>query len=285
MTCQTELAAYALIIIDALFWYGSFRYYRRVATELSQYAQPPIKSASLRAGVVSLTGFGLASAFVYACAYQSNYMSPYFVGEVSFLSFFIFVLSIISPIFDCVALLSFSVSSSGVTLTLENVGAFLVYASVLLVPSGYILYKTRKEIESRLEMAVGSPPKRIYDHYKRKGHGNPIAQGICGTIRGLVLFPVYVYQDLFKAPQGIVTFEDSKVVGAKTRGDSVAVIRSTRRVEFNVAEELEALDESTVGLSEAPICPKCKRPLTYLKDQEKFWCEKCKRARYTRSRA
>lgn len=273
-----------MLVFDALFWYGAFRYFRRVSTELSQYAKSPIKSPSTRAGIVSLSGFGLAAIFVLSCNLQTNYMSTYINGsEISPLTFIIVLLSVCSPLFNYLALCSFQVLSGQSSLTLQNASTLLVY-TIAFVPSGYVLYKTRKEIELRLQAAIGSPPKRLYDDLKLKIHGSPLVQGIIGAIHGLVLFPVYLYQDLFKARLGTLTYQDSKIVGSKATGDKVTLIRSVRTVTLDVGEDLQNSDEENLEISKIPVCPKCKRPLIFLRDQEKFWCEKCRRARYVKSK-
>jgi hypothetical protein len=74
--------------------------------------------------------------------------------------FIIVSLSVCSPLFNCLSAWSFSAFFGGEFLVLKNAGIFQAYALVFVVPSSYILYKSRKEIELRFQTVVSQPPKR-----------------------------------------------------------------------------------------------------------------------------
>lgn len=279
-----ETLAIALLAFDTAFWFGVFRYYRNVSLALSQYAQPPIKSPSQRAAIVSLSGFSLAGFFVFSCILQDTCLSAYMTkNEFFFASSILILLSICSPLFNCLSILFFSAFSGGEFLTLNAV-LFPVYVFVFLAPLGYILYKSRKEIELRFQMAVNPPPKKLYSSFKRYkfGHGNPLFRGVLGASRGLILFPLYMYYDLFKARQGAIVYRKSAIIRREVTDNKITTTRTVQTVKFDVGDQLSAVDEATVGSSATPICPRCKRPLVFLEDQEKWWCKKCKRAAYVK---
>lgn len=275
----------ALFTSGALFWIGVFRYYRNVSIELSQYAQPPIKSSTGRAAIVSLSGFSLLAFFVFSYILQDTYLSSYMTkNEIFFALFIIGLFSICSPLFNYLSIGFFSVFPGGEFLTLDNAGIFLVFAIVFLLPSSYVLYKSRKEIELRFQLAVNSPPKRLYSSYKRHkfAHGNPVTRGVLGAVRGLVFCPMYLYYDMFKARQGTISYRKSTVIRREIKDTKIITTSAEHTITFDVGQQLSAADEATVAPSETPICPRCKRPLLFLEDQEKWWCKKCKRATYAK---
>jgi hypothetical protein len=270
-----EAFAVASLGLNALFWSGVFRYYRNVSLELSQYAQPPIKSSSLRAAIVSLSGFGLAAVFVFICTLNNTFLSDLFWGkEFSFLSFVIILLSVFSPLFNCLSILISLSFFNGESLTLTSFGLLLGYAFVFFVPSGYMLYKSRKEIEIRFQMAVDSPPKKLHSFKLHKfSHGNPAICGVLGALRGIVFFPMYLYSDLLRARQGSIAYRKVSYHPHVTYEE---------KIEFDVGQQLSAVDEATTNASETPLCPRCKKQLVFLTDQQKWWCQKCKKAAYVK---
>lgn len=269
-----EILAVTLLLFSALFWFAVFRYYHSVSLELSQYAQPPIKSPSVRAAIVSLSGFGSTAVFVFSCVLQNTYLSDYIRGnEFSLPSLIIILLSVCSPLFNYLSVWTFSTFSGGSSLMLANISTLLGCTFVFLVPFGYILYKSRKEIELRFQMAVQPPPKKLYGSFKRRRfiHGNPVVCGILGLLHGVILFPLYLYYDLLRARQGIVEYK-------KVSHHPQATFE--QKITFDAGQQLSSVDEAVIGSSEIPLCPRCKKQMVFLTDQQKWWCEKCKRAAY-----
>ncbi|MEM3770017.1 MAG: hypothetical protein QXG76_02375 [Candidatus Bathyarchaeia archaeon] len=154
----------------------------------------------------------------------------------------------------------------------------------ILIPFGYVLYKTRKEIEMRFQMATGGMPKKLRGDFKmyRTSHGKPVTRGIFGGLMGLIMFPWYLYFDLFKAKQGLVVYRKATT----TEYDWTFVDSShpppfyvrDERLEVDIGEALAKTDKRTINHAGVPICPKCKKALIYLEDHQKWWCTKCKRA-------
>jgi hypothetical protein len=280
-----ETLAAVLLGSSALFWLGVFRYYRNVSIELSQYAQPPLKSPSTRAAIVSLYGFSLAAFFVFSCILQNTYLSDNINRTEFFFPLVIIgLLSICSPFFNCLSVGFFSRFSQGEVLTMGNASLFLACFLLFLVPPSYVFYKSRKEIELRFQMAVSSPPKKLYSSFKRYkfAHGNPVIRAVLGALRGLILCPLYLYYDMFKTRQGTIAYQKSTIIRREIKRDTMTTTTAVQKIKFDVGQQLSAADEATMAPSETPTCPKCKKPLVFLEDQEKWWCKKCKRAAYVR---
>jgi len=106
-------------------------------------------------------------------------------------------------------------------------------------------------------------------------HGRPVMRGLVGAISGVVVFPWYLYFHLFRANQGVVVYKKLE----RSR-DPRAWADREKLLIVDAEQALATADEAIMPLSGTPLCPKCKRPLTYLEDQQKFWCKKCKRASY-----
>jgi ribosomal protein S27AE len=128
-------------------------------------------------------------------------------------------------------------------------------------------------MELRFQMAVPSPPKKLYGSFARHRfiHGNPVVCGVLGILRGMILFPLYLYYDLLRARQGIIEYR-------KVSHHLQATFEE--KVTFDAGQQLSSVDEAVIGFSEIPLCPRCKRQMVFLADQQKWWCEKCKRAAY-----
>jgi len=271
-----ELFAIVLLASSAVFWIVVFRYYHNISVELNQYAEPPIRSPSKRAAIVSITGFVSTAVFVIACIPQSTFLSNQFAdNQFSSLSLIIMSLSVLSPIFNYLSTYFCLIADTRTFFLPVVIGAIIGYAVIVLAPFGYILYKTRREIEIRFQMAVNLPPKRLHSSYRlhKLGHGNPTRYGILGAIHGTILFPLYLYCDLLKARQGTIVYRSLSQ-------NSQGTIES--KITFDIDHALTATDQALMSDFKVPLCPKCKKPLEFLEDQEKWWCRKCKRAAYVR---
>jgi hypothetical protein len=265
---RMELFASVLLVSSAVFWIAVFRYYRNISVELNQYTEPQIKSPSKRAAIVSVSGFASTAVFVIACISHSTFLSNQLAdNQFSPLSLIIMFLSVLSPIFNYLSTYFCLIADAGTLFLPVVIGAIIGYAVIVLAPFGYILYKTRKEIEIRFQMAVNLPPKRLHSSYRlhKLGHGNPTLYGILGAIHGIILFPLYLYCDLLKARQGTIEYRSLE-----------------SKITFDIDHALTATDQALMSDFKVPLCPKCKKPLEFLEDQEKWWCRKCKRAAYVR---
>jgi NADH pyrophosphatase NudC (nudix superfamily) len=105
-------------------------------------------------------------------------------------------------------------------------------------------------------------------------HGRPVMRGLAGAIAALFCFHGNLYFHLFKANQGVVVYKKFE------RADKPTAWADREKLLIVDAERALAADEAVMPVSEVPLCPRCKRPLDYLEDQQKFWCKKCKRASY-----
>jgi len=147
----------------------------------------------------------------------------------------------------------------------------LVSAIVIFLPFCYVLYKTRKEIELRFNIAIGKIPKKLPKGLKRHHvfHGNPILCGFMTVLSGLLFFPWCLYYDLFKVKQGLIVYQKNKII--------YDVVKEERII-ADVGNRLSAVDKAMMKDSDILLCPRCKKPLTYLEEQKKWWCKKCKRS-------
>jgi len=275
MVDGTSIIATAILASNGLFWSGVFRYYYGISFELSQYAQGPIRSPICRAALISLNGFLLAVIFVFSCILQSSYLSN-FVTEngFTFPLLILILLSAFSPVFNYISICIFAIFPCCSLSTFNSFGVALGGAFIFFGPSSYILYETRKELEQRFQAAVGSPPRRLFSSFRLRGfsHGNATICGVLGAIRGIFLFPTYLYYDLLKARQGTIVYQKVSHDEHVTR---------VQEIKFDVGQQIAAIDEASMNESAVRLCPRCKKPLVFLEDQQKWWCNKCKRASYT----
>jgi hypothetical protein len=262
-----EALSIALLVLGGVFWALVVRYYYNLCIEIRQYAESPMFSPETRATIVGMHGFGLVAAFALFCV---NPQTPDTVV----------IISIASPLFNYFLIYAKFAGGIEQLLTLSGLALALVIAYVVLSPFWYALFKTRKEIEIRFQTATGGVLKRKIDDFKQHhvSHGNPTLRGLVGATSGVVLFPWYLYFDMFKAMQSSIAYRKIE----KPKNPNAWAARE-HTLEIDVGESLEATDEMMMGKSERPLCPKCKKPLVYLDDQEKWWCTKCKRAAYTTS--
>lgn len=254
--------AVGLLVFNVVIWALVLRYYYNLSVEISQYAQSPLKSPRIRSCILGIYGIGITIFLLIFANFETT----------SVWAFFPFL----SPLFSYIFLYSFL---TGITvMTPTDLAIALGYATLFFLPFGYVLYKTRKELEIRFQIATaGELRKKQPDGLKMSGvsHGRPIIRGLVGAISGVVVFPWYLYFHLFKANQGMIVYrklERAKNPRAWADREKLSIV--------DAGEALAATDEATMPLLETPLCPKCKKPLVYLEDQEKWWCTKCKRARY-----
>jgi ribosomal protein S27AE len=270
----TETIVVTPLASNVLFWMAVFRYYHNVSVELSQYAQGPIRSPLARATIVSLSGFTLAMIFLFSCILQNTTIFG-FVTENGFtiLSLFVILLSTSSPIFNYISICIITIPQNSNLSMLIFASIIISGALVFFAPLGYILCETRREIELRFQAAVSLPPKRLSSSFKLHGsaHGNPVVVGVLSVVRGLVLFPTYLYSDLLRARQGSIVYQ------RVSRDEHVTRVQ---KVEFDVGRKVAAVDEALIDASEMKLCPRCKKPLIFLEDQQKWWCKRCRRASY-----
>jgi len=86
-------------------------------------------------------------------------------------------------------------------------------------------------------------------------------RGLAGAVSGVVVFPWYLYFHLFKASQGVVVYKK-----LERSTNQRAWADRERRLVVDAEQALAAADEAIMPLPDTPLCPKCKRPLTYLED-------------------
>jgi len=259
-----ETLTIALLVLGGIFWTLVVRYYHNLCTEISQYAENPMISPEIRAAVVGIHGFGLVAAFALFCV---NPQTP----DTAV------IISIASPLFNYFSIYIRLAGSIEQLLTPTGLTLALAIAFIVLSPFWYILFKTRKEIEIRFQTATGGVLKKKIDDLKlhHVSHGNATVRGLVGATSGIVLFPWHLYFDLFKAMQGSIVY---RKIEKPKHPNAWAV--TEHRLKIDVGEALEATDEAIMGKSARPLCPKCKKPLVYLQDQEKWWCLKCEQAFY-----
>ena len=257
-----EQSTIILLIFDVVFWALVLRYYFNLSVEILQYAEPPMRSPLARSIVFGIYGFGVTI----LALLSTNLNAMPVLG----------LFSIFSPLLSYALVYFFLIGQTAMTLL--DLAIALGCAIVVFLPFGYVLHKTRKELETRFQFAtMGELPKKQLDGLKMSGvsHGRPVMRGLVGAISGVVVFPWYLYFHLFKASQGVVVYRKLE------RSDDQRAWADRERLLIVDAEQaLAAADEATMPLLDTPLCPKCKRPLIYLEDQQKFWCKKCKRAAY-----
>jgi uncharacterized membrane protein YuzA (DUF378 family) len=261
-----EVLAVALLVLGGIFWALVVRYYYDLCIEISQYAENSMFSPAIRTAIVGIHGFGLVMVFALFC-----------VDPQTPDTFLIF--SVISPLFNYFSIYIRLAGNTEQLLTSTGLTLALAIALIVFSPFWYALFKTRKEIEIRFQIATGGVLKKKIDDLKlhHVSHGNPTLRGLVGATSGIVLFPWYLYFDLFKAMQGSIVY---RKIEKPKHPNAWAV--TEHRLEIDVGETLEAADEVTMGKSTIPLCPKCKKPLVYLEDQKKWWCQKCKKAAYVK---
>lgn len=285
-----ELATLGFLLFGGLSWFLLSRYYYHLSVELSQYAQPPLKSPLARTAIIAFYGLGLSTFFILICQNPNSQLPDMLRlgGNPSALTVIAITLFIFSPVsmslFDWAKL----ASGTGSTLTPLGFAIALILVLAFLFPFSYVLYKTRKEIELRFQTATGGLPKKLYGGFKlyHVFHGKPALCGLIGALSGVILFPWYVYFDLFKAKQGAIVYR--KVTSPSYDWMPVSpehpppyTVRD-ERVTVDVGNNLTATDEAAMKDSPIPLCPRCKKPLVFLEDQQKWWCKKCKRSAYVK---
>jgi hypothetical protein len=175
---------------------------------------------------------------------------------------------------------------TGSDLTPLGFAIALILFLAFLFPFSYVLYKTRKEIELRFQMATGGLPKKLYGGLKMYHvfHGKPALTGLIGALSGVILFPWYVYFDLFKAKQGAIVYRKVTKPSYDRMPASPRYLSPyfewDERVTVDLGNNLAATDEAAMKDSPILLCPRCKKPLVFLEDQQKWWCKKCKRSAY-----
>ena len=281
-----EVTAIIFLALSTVYWILVLRYYYNLSIELSQYAQQPLKSPKVRTTVIAIYSFGLTFSFALInLSSETSLSSTLRTGSgASNLAFFVVLFSFLSPLVSYISIYTQVTNSVGTIFTPASFLLAMTSAVFFFIPFSYVLYKTRKEIEIRFQMATGGLPKKLREGFKmfRVSHGKPVMRGFLGAIAGVIMFPWYLYFDLFKAKQGAVVYR--KV--ATTEYDWAIINPShpppfyvrDERLTVDVGEALAKTDKATMNHSEIPRCPKCKKPLIYLEDQEKWWCTKCKRA-------
>jgi hypothetical protein len=263
------------------------RYYHGLSVELSQYAEPPLKSPKTRTAIIAVYALGLVFSFAFIALGPKTFLSSSLqTSSTAFIAFLVILLSFFSPLVEYLSIWVQLANRANASLVSTDFWLALVSAVIFFVPFGYVLYKTRKEIETRFFKATGGMPKKLEQGYKmhRVSHGRPILRGFVGAISGVVVFPWYVYHELFKAKQGSIVYR--KVTKPHNewgpylaQGDPHKLYFSTEETNtFDIGEELAQADKEAMDQSQAPICPKCKKSLVYLEDHEKWWCKKCKKA-------
>jgi len=257
-----EQLTIGLLIFDVVFWALALRYYTSLSIEIFQYAESSLRSPLIRSLVFGIYGFGITI----LALLSANLNATPVLG----------LFSIFSPLLSYGLVYFFLVGETAMTL-LDLVIAFGC-AVLVFLPFGYVLYKTRKELETRFQFAtMGELPKKQLDGLKISGvsHGRPAMRGLVGAISGVLVFPWYLYFHLFRASQGVVVYRKLE------RANNQRAWADREKLLIVDAEQaLAAADEATMPLLDTPLCPKCKRQLVYLEDQQKFWCKKCKRAAY-----
>jgi hypothetical protein len=195
-------------------------------------------------------------------------------GSTTTIAFLVIILSLLSPLIGYFLIWVQLANSANASLMSTDFLLALISAVVFLVPFGYVLYKTRKEIERRFLDASGGMPGKLVNGYRmyRVSHGRPVLRGFVGAVSGVVIFPWYVYHELFKAKQGSVVYR------RVSRARAPLYFSTDERETFDIGEELLQADREAMNHSKTPLCPKCKKSLVYLEDHEKWWCKKCKRA-------
>lgn len=257
--------------VVAIFWVIALRFYYRLCVEMSQYAQSPLKSPLIRTVIIGSYGLCLNISFILICLFKSTIFSDVFGSNPTVLLVLIFLLLFFSPIFNYLFIYTYTIGSQETILTSSGLILALVSAIVIFLPFCYVLYKTRKEIELRFNIAIGKIPKKLPKGLKRHHvfHGNPILCGFMTILSGLLFFPWCLYYDLFKGKQGLIVYQKNKII--------YDVIKE-ERVIADVGNQLSAVDKAMMKNSDILLCPRCKKPLIYLEEQKKWWCKKCKRA-------
>lgn len=278
-----NVEAIAFLAISTIYWVLVLRYYYNLSKELSQYAQKPLKSPKARTAIITIYVFGLTLSFAFINLNSEVALLSALRGSAPTLAFFTILLSFLSPMINYLSVYTQATNSLN---TIFSSSFLLAVASgiAILTPFGYVLYKTRKEIEMRFQMATGGMLEKLHGDFKmyRTSHGKPVARGIFGALMGLIMFPWYLYFDLFKAKQGLVVYR--KVT--TTKYDWTFVDPShpppfyvrDERLKVDFGEALAKVDKRSMNNAGIPICPKCKRALIYLEDYQKWWCAKCKKA-------
>jgi hypothetical protein len=285
-----EPVTIGFLVFEGLFWFLLSKYYYHLSVELSQYAQPPLKSSLARTAIVAIYGLGLSIPFILMCQNPNSQLPDTLRigGNPSVLTVLAILLCIFSPIFTSLLMWVNLTGYVESILTPLGFAIALILALAFLLPFSYVLYETRKEIELRFQMATGGLPNKLSGGFKQHHvfHGKPAFCGLLGALSGVILFPWYVYFDLFKAKQGAIVYR--KVTSPSYDWMPVSpehpppyVVRD-ERVTVDVGDDLTAMDEAVMKDSAIPLCPRCKKPLVFLDDQQKWWCKKCKRAAYNK---
>jgi hypothetical protein len=277
-----EAAAVTFLALSTVYWILVLRYYHNLSLELSQYAEPPLKSPTVRTALVAIYGFGLTFSFALTSLSSETSLSSAFrtsSGSLT-LAFFVVLFSFFSPLVNYLSIYTQFTNSADTFFTPASFLLAIAYAIIFFIPLGYVFYKTRKEIEIRFQMATGGLPKKLREGFKmyRVSHGKPVVRGFFGAISGVILFPWYLYFDLFKAKQGVVVYRKVTTTEYDWTSHPPPLYVRDERLTVDVEEELAKTDKAAMNHSEIPRCTKCKKPLIYLKDHEKWWCTKCKRA-------